>query len=256
MTAALRRLARTANVSMFMLLKAAFDVLLHRYSGERDLWVGTPTAGRTRVELEGLIGFFVNMLVLRVGVTPEMRFDELLAQVREDALGAFSNQDVPFERLVEELKPARDPSRTPLFQVTFDVAEPPRAAQGPPELGVRLVPGENGTAKFDFVMTMIDDGETLRPRIDEYSTDLFERETAERLLGHERAGVLEEVAARGPEVAGLGRWGCWGRRSGGSCWRAGTRRRGSGAARGWARRGRRARAGMRARWRWSARGAR
>ncbi len=198
-TAALRRLARTANVSLFMLLKAAFDVLLHRYAGERDLWVGTPTAGRTRVELEGLIGFFVNTLVLRVQVAPEMRFGELLEQVREVALGAFANQEVPFERLVEELKPARDLSRTPLFQVMFEIAEPSRAAEAPPELNVRLVPAENGTAKFDLVMTMIDDGETLRPRVDEYRTDLFEARTVERLLGH-YVRVLEEVAERGLEV--------------------------------------------------------
>ena len=110
-----------------MTLLAAFQVLLHRYSGQEDIAVGTPIAGRGRTELEGLIGFFVNTLVLRSNLAGNPTFSEFLAQVRETALGAYAHQDLPFEKLVEELAPSRDISRNPLFQVMFnqlDGAEP------------------------------------------------------------------------------------------------------------------------------------
>src|SRR6185312_4054994 len=116
---ALKTLGNANRASLFMTLLAAFKVLLHRLSGETDIAVGSPIANRTRSELEGLIGFFVNTLVLRTDVSGDPTFIELLAREREMALGAFGHQDMPFEKLVEELQPERDLSHNPLFQILF-----------------------------------------------------------------------------------------------------------------------------------------
>src|SRR5262249_20776451 len=112
----LRKLSRQEGATLYMTLLGAFDVLLSRYSGQKDVVLGTDIANRNRAEIEGLIGFFVNQLVLRVEVRGEESFRELLKRVREVCLGAYGHQDVPFERLVEELQPERDLSRSPLFQ--------------------------------------------------------------------------------------------------------------------------------------------
>jgi hypothetical protein len=127
LTRALKELGRREGTTLFMTLLAAFQVLLHRYSGQDDIAVATPIAGRRRTELEGLIGFFVNTLVLRSNLAGNPAFTELLAQVRETALGDYTHQDLPFEKLVEELSPRRDISRNPLFDVMInqvDSSEP------------------------------------------------------------------------------------------------------------------------------------
>src|SRR5262249_34692033 len=117
---ALKSLSRGEDATLFMTCLAAFNVLLHRYSGQDDLVVGSPIAGRARAEVQGLIGFFVNMLVLRTDVSGDPTFRELLRRVRKTALEAYyTHEDVPFEKLVEELHPPRDPSRNPLFQVVL-----------------------------------------------------------------------------------------------------------------------------------------
>ena len=125
LAAAVHQLARRTGCTPFMMLLAAFQTLLHRYSGQDDICIGTPIAGRSRPETEGLIGFFANTLVLRADLSGDLTFRELLARVRETCLDAYAHQDLPFERLVEELKPERDPSRHPLFQVMFSLEHDP-----------------------------------------------------------------------------------------------------------------------------------
>ena len=116
-------LAMREGATLYMTMLAAFCVLLHRHSGQTDIVIGSPVAGRNRRETEGLIGFFINSLVLRVDISGDPTFRELLTRVRTVTLEALSHQDIPFEKLVEELKPRRDPGRNPLFQVSFGAVE-------------------------------------------------------------------------------------------------------------------------------------
>jgi len=183
LTAALKRLSRLEGVTLYMTLLAGFDVLLHRYSGQQDIIVGTPIANRTRVETERLIGFFVNTLLLRADLSGNPSFRQLLARIREVTLGAYTYQDMPFERLVEELQPERDLSLQPLFQVVFTLQSAPKSSHGTP--GINRAPWrvENNTTPFDLVMNLWDAGQTLTGSL-EYSTDLFNPETIARLLRH------------------------------------------------------------------------
>jgi amino acid adenylation domain-containing protein len=169
--------------------------LLYRHSGQSDVLVGTPIANRNRREIEPLVGFFVNTLVMRSRLSGGASFNELLGQVRETALGAYAHQDVPFEKLVEELQPERSLSHSPLFQVMFILQNTPTEALEMP--GLTLGPaGEDGDAplaRFDLTLEMSEDGERLGGSL-EYNTDLFDKAAVERLIGHFRM-LLAVVAA-------------------------------------------------------------
>ncbi|MGB8509398.1 MAG: amino acid adenylation domain-containing protein [Pyrinomonadaceae bacterium] len=175
--------ARGEGVTQFMLLLAAFDVLLSRYSGQQDIMVGAPVAGRERVEIESLIGFFVNTLVMRARVEGTTTFRELLAQVREQTLAAFLHQSLPFEKLVEELQPERTLSHSPLFQVMFTFQNPSVESLALPGLTLSPLDEESGTAKFDLTLLMHGAGERLSGTL-EYNTDLFDARTVARMIEH------------------------------------------------------------------------
>ncbi|MBA5872920.1 MAG: amino acid adenylation domain-containing protein [Nitrospira sp. CR1.2] len=181
--AALQGLSRRQGVTLFMTLLAAFQVLLHRYSRDRDLSIGTPIANRTTVETEGVIGFFVNTLVLRTDVSGHPRFVDLLERVRETVLGAQSHQDVPFEQVVDALKPDRDLSHAPLFQVMFALQTLGRDMVEIPNLTVEPVEVDPGSAKFDLSLEMTWAPEGLTGFF-EFNLDLFEPATIDRMTGH------------------------------------------------------------------------
>ncbi len=190
----LKKIAQQQGSTLFMLLLAAFKVLLFRYSGQIDISVGTPIANRHRQETEGLIGFFVNTLVLRSRFTGDDSFLQLLKTVRETTLEAFNHQDLPFEMLVEELHPERDMSHTPLFQVMFVHQTMPSGELNLPDLTLEPVEIQNNTAKFDITLSVAEKtGEGLYASI-EYDLDLFENETIRRMLDHYKI-LLMGIAA-------------------------------------------------------------
>ncbi|HEY6186967.1 MAG TPA: amino acid adenylation domain-containing protein, partial [Pyrinomonadaceae bacterium] len=183
LTDELKRISRQEGVTLFMLLLAAFQTLLSRYSGQEDIVVGSPIANRTRAEVEGLIGFFVNTLVLRTRLDGKPSFREVLGRVREAALGAYAHQDVPFEMLVEELEPERDMSRTPLFQVMFVLQNAPQEAVELSGVELNSMQVESGTAKFDMTLSLTEAGGHLQGGL-EYRTDLFDAASISRLISH------------------------------------------------------------------------
>ena len=190
-----RRLARREGATPYMMLLAGLQVLLGRYAESEDVVVGSPIAGRTRRETEGLIGFFVNTLALRTDLSGDPAFREVVGRVREGALGAYAHQEVPFERLVEELKVERDLSRSPLVQVTLALHNTP--GEEPELAGVRAewLGLEQDTAKFDLSLDAFEEsGGALRLAAD-YRTDLFERGTVERLVEHLRRVLAGAAAA-------------------------------------------------------------
>ncbi|MGH8547623.1 MAG: amino acid adenylation domain-containing protein, partial [Methylococcales bacterium] len=189
----LSKLSRAHDVTPFMLLLGAFQVLLSRYSGQTDVCVGTPVANRNRLELEGLIGFFVNTLVLRTDLSGNPVFTELLKQVRDVTLGAQAHQDLPFEQLVEALQPERDTSYSPLFQVMFDWQDTPREDLELP--GIQISPLEVGTrsAKFDLTLNVTNTAEGLLTEW-EYNTDLFDERTMRRMARY-YATLLEGIVS-------------------------------------------------------------
>jgi amino acid adenylation domain-containing protein len=198
----LAQLSRREGATLFMTLLAAFQVLLSRYSGQNDVVIGTPVANRTRPELEGLIGFFVNTLVLRTQLTPEDSFRELLRRVREVCLGAYAHQDLPFERLVEALSPPRDTSRNPVFQVMFALQNMELPALELPGLSVEPFEFERTTAQVDLTLYVMETAEGLRGTL-EYSTDLFERQSIERLAAHWQCLLAHVVEAPDTPIAQL-----------------------------------------------------
>ncbi|AKT41192.1 non-ribosomal peptide synthetase [Chondromyces crocatus] len=190
---ALLGLGQREGATLFMTLLAAFDVLLARYSGQKDIVVGSPIANRTRPEMEGLIGFFVNTLVLRAQILGELTFRGLLAQVRQTTLDAYANQDLPFEKLVEELQPARSMSHTPLFQVVFVLQNLPVPAVGRADVTLERMLVDSGTAKFDLMLELFEGEEGLSGSF-EYNTTLFEPETVARLARQFEALLASIVA--------------------------------------------------------------
>ncbi|HEU0077496.1 MAG TPA: condensation domain-containing protein, partial [Longimicrobiaceae bacterium] len=189
----LTAVARSEGATLFMVLLAAFQALLSRYSGSEDVVVGSPIAGRTRSELEGLIGFFVNTLVLRTDLSGDPSFRELLRRVRAVTLGAYEHQEVPFERLVAEMEPERSLSHAPLFQVLFSLQNTQSSPEALPGVRIEGVEAELHTAKFDLSMALTLHERGLRAYL-AYGTDLFERSSIRRLLAHVQR-VLEQVAA-------------------------------------------------------------
>ncbi len=193
LSASLKELSRREASTLYMTGLAAFSALLHRYTGQDDIVVGTPVANRRRAETEPLIGFFINMLVMRTRMTARMSFRELLAQVRTVASGAFSHEDLPFEKLVSELAPVRDLNRNPLFQVTFAVNPSVTEADAPFELNV----GETHTARFDLEAHISERSDGLFLSLI-YDTTLFEPVRVQRMLGH--LEVLLRAAAANPDI--------------------------------------------------------
>lgn len=187
----LAELSKREGVTLFMTLLAAFQTLLWRYSNQDDIVVGSPIAGRNRVELEDLIGFFINTLVLRANLSGNPTFRALLDQVKETAVGAYAHQDLPFEKLVEELQPQRDLNRNPLFQVMFQVQNtaPPQPNLNGLSTSRIKIPTE--TAKFDLLLLVREQDDALLC-VMEYNSDLFDGETIERMLRN-YASLLESI---------------------------------------------------------------
>jgi amino acid adenylation domain-containing protein len=192
---ALKELSRAERVTPFTTLLAAFHTLLGRYTGQQDIVVGSPIAGRTQAETEGLVGFFVNTLALRLDLSGDPTFVELLHRAQEVALGAFAHQDLPFEKLVEELQPERDLGHTPVFQVALAYQNFPSHKLELPGLTLQSEATETGSAKFDLMLYTWQRADGLRAVL-EYNIDLFDAGTMIRMLSH--FGTLLESIALNP----------------------------------------------------------
>ena len=198
----LGHLARAGDATEFMVLLAAFQALLHRHAGQ-DVVVGTPVANRRFADVEGLIGFFVNMLPIRGRFGNDPRFSDLLDRVRGDVLDAWAHQDIPFEQLVESLAPARDVSRSPLFQAMFVMDAAPPELPALEGLEMTAIPQENLTAKYDVSLSMTGSSRQGLSGVFEYNTDLFDRPTIEALVERFRSlleAVAEDAAQRVSEL--------------------------------------------------------
>ncbi len=197
LTQAIRALGERNEVTLFITLLAAYQTLLYRYTGQPDVIVGSPTAGRNRVEIEDLAGVFVNNLVLRSDLSGNPTFRALLARVREVAFSAFAHQDLPFERLLEELSPERDPSRAPFFQVFFNILTFADTRLSPPDLALVPVDLDIGTSLFDITLYAIEERDRLS-LVANYNPDLFDAATIAGLLRH-LVALLEGVT-RDPDL--------------------------------------------------------
>ncbi|MGM3308050.1 condensation domain-containing protein, partial [Anabaena sp. WFMT] len=193
LTESLKATSRSAGATLFMTLLATFKTLLYRYTGQEDILLGSPIANRNRVEIEKLIGFFVNTLVLRTSLSGNPSFRELLTRVREVTLNAYAHQNLPFEKLVEELQQPRDLSYSQLFQVMFSFLNTPQTSLEIPGLTLEVVPTHNQTSKFDLSLEFAQTESGLIGEI-EYNTDLFDAATISRMSGHLQT-LLTAVAA-------------------------------------------------------------
>ena len=188
----LKALARREEVTLFMLLLAAFQTLLYRYTGRDDIVVGSPMAGRSHPDTEPLIGCFINSLALRTDLSGNPRFDGLLTRVRTMTLGAYAHQQLPFEKLVELLQPERNLNHAPIYQVLFNMMNAPMSTIELPGLTMSPLASDIGTAKMDLVIDVWEGDDGLIGLV-EYSTALFDSSTIKQLLGHFEALLLSIV---------------------------------------------------------------
>ena len=188
----LKALCHQENTTLFMTLLAAYYVLLYRYTGQRDIVVGTPYANRNRVETEGIIGYLLNMLVLRMDMSGNPTFLELLRRVRAMSTEAYANNELPFAKLIEELQPERDLSRNPLFQVTFVFVDFPEPSVNLPELALKQVDLDMGSSIVDMMLGIRDQAEPIL--IFEYNVDLFDDATITRMMIHYET-LLESIVS-------------------------------------------------------------
>ena len=193
LTTAFKALCAENGVFLFMGLLAVLQLLVHRYTGEADIVVGAPIAARKRAKLQNSIGLFLNLIALRTDFSADPTFRELLKQVCGVVMGAYQHQDIPFERIVEELRPVRTPGRSPLFQVTLDQVDPKWIALDLEGIRANWFPVDNQTSKFDLTLAWSDSPEGLRGWL-EYNTDLFDAATITRMQGHFRT-LVESVIA-------------------------------------------------------------
>jgi non-ribosomal peptide synthetase component F len=184
-----------------MTLLAAFQVLLHRYSGQDDFALGSPVAGRPHAEVESLIGCFVNTLVLRADLRGDPSFRELLRRARRAAIDAYAHQDLPFERLVSELQPDRDSGRPPMFRVNFVLQNAPLPVLRSPDMALTPLEVPGATSKFDLLLAAAEGPDGLHLAM-EYSSDLFDPATVDRMLAHYRV-LLEAIVAQPDRPVGL-----------------------------------------------------
>ncbi|HVF90506.1 MAG TPA: condensation domain-containing protein, partial [Blastocatellia bacterium] len=198
----LKQLSSSEGVTLFMTLFAAFNALIHRHSGQRDILIGVPVANRNRVESEGLIGFFTNTILLRTRIESDPTFLDVLEEVRETALGAYAHQSLPFQKLIEGLQPNRGLRQTPLIQVVFILQNSPSEALALPGLTLETTVLHNGTVKFDIVLNMWETDQGLQAWVS-YNREIYKAETIARLLTHyERLlnNVVERPRARLSEI--------------------------------------------------------
>jgi len=197
LTIALKEFGHGEGATLFMTLLAAFSALLSRHSGQEEIIVGTPVANRNHAEIEGIIGLFATTLALRIDLSGDPSFRDMVRRTKEIALSGFAHQDVPFEKLVEELNPERSLSHNPLFQVLFSLQNTPRQGLQLPGVVARPFKPAHGTAKFDVSFLFVESPEGLQGRL-EYNADLFDRVTIERMLEH--YCVLLKAAVANPEL--------------------------------------------------------
>ncbi|MFB2922991.1 amino acid adenylation domain-containing protein [Aerosakkonema funiforme] len=208
LSAALEAFSQQEGVTLFMTLLAVFQILLYRYTQQEDIAVGSPIANRNRSEIEGLIGFFVNSLVLRTDLSGNPTFREVLMRVKEVTLGAYAHQDLPFEKLVEELHPERNLNQNPLFQVVFALQNAPMSPLELPDLMLSSLPFDTETTRFDLEFHLWEPSPNNKLWVDSaegisgfviYSTDLFDESTINRMWGHFQ-NLLESIVSN-PEQA-------------------------------------------------------
>ncbi|MEO2256755.1 non-ribosomal peptide synthase/polyketide synthase [Paenibacillus amylolyticus] len=199
---ALKQLASDSGATLYMLLLAAYSVLLHKYAGQEDIVVGTPIAARSHADLQPIIGMFVNTLALRLGPTAERTFMDYLQEVKEKTLGAYEHQDYPFEELVEALQVSRDLSRNPLFDTMFSLQKHESLDLILEGLQWSLFDIEEKTAKFDLSLDIVEEGNELVCKI-EYATSLFRQDTMVRLAGHYEQLLASILAQPGARISDL-----------------------------------------------------